>query len=683
MINMVLKMSLATILYILLTVMIWIWVNDEKISKSAKIGIGIIYGVCSIISTHFGIDYGHMMLNVRDLGPLIAGLFFDPVSGLIAGFIGGIERYFAAVIWNIGVYTKVACSVSTCLAGIFAMYASKRILRGKKPSPVYALFIGAVMEVFHMYAVLITHIDDMRMAYYVVDICSFPMIIFTAVGLSFTSIVIITVAGEWENPFKKVKAENVSLSDLFQKILFNAIIALMIISFIGTFATQTELAYQNGVVTIDQEIEDMRNNYLHNTNISDNIRIGLTGRYCIYGNNGKILHGTHKGESFPISDIEYFEQQLDEKYFIHRYFGEESMCKVVQFEDGNNLLVLLPMSEVFWYRNSQSYETIFSFILLISLVYVLITAIVHNVVVDKIDLINASLYKITNGDLNEVVNVRTTSEFAVLSDDINKTVTALKGYIDEANKKMEEELKLASSIQMSALPSNFVFPNHNEFEMYALMDAAKEVGGDFYDFYFVGKNKLALVIADVSGKGIPGALFMMRAKTAIRSFAEASYEPTEILYKANNSLCDGNDNEMFVTAWIGIINLETGIMKCSNYGHEYPIIMKNGSNFEIYKDAHSLPLAAFENTQAKEYEIKLSKGDKLFVYTDGVPEATNRSDEAYGMDRLISVLNKHKSDDLEDTLKSVREDVAKFADEAEQFDDITMFGFKYNGYNKV
>ena len=212
------------------------------------------------------------------------------------------------------------------------------------------------------------------------------------------------------------------------------------------------------------------------------------------------------------------------------------------------------------------------------------------------------------------------------------------------------------------------------------MKPAKEVGGDFYDFFFVDRHTMALVIADVSGKGIPAALFMMRSKTAIRSLAESGATPDEVLYKANNVLCEGNDAEMFVTAWIGIIDLKTGIMKCANAGHEYPVIKRAGGEYELFKDKHSLPLAAMPDARAKEYELQLNPGDKIFVYTDGIPEAINEQVEQYGTDKMLETLNDVKDMSITNTLPYVYASVRDFKGKADQFDDITMIGFELYGY---
>ena len=588
MFTMILKMSAVTLSYVALSGIIWWLTRNRKLKVTDKIFIGLVYGLCSVASTHYGVDYGDMMLNVRDIGPLAAGLFFDPVSGLIAGLIGGIERFIVGEFFGIGAYTRIACSVSTCLAGVLSMVLALKVFKGKKPSPFYAFFMGAVMEVFHMYVVFGTHRSDMHMAFKVVKTCSIPMIIFTGLGIALSSVLLQVCSGEWKNPFRRKKEEDMPVSARFQKWLFAVISGVIVISFLFTYVLQTQAANQRAVGVADP-------------------------------------------------------------------------------------------TEIFEARDQQAYEIGFSYILIFTVMYVLISFLVHKIVVKNIEMINTSLEKITDGNLDEVVGVRNSSEFATLSDDINQTVEALKGYIDAAEKRIEQELEFARTIQESALPTNFVFPNRNEFELFATMDPAKEVGGDFYDFFFVDTDKVALVIADVSGKGIPAALFMMRSKTAIRTYAQTEGSPAEVLFKANNALCEGNDAEMFVTAWIGIIDLKTGVMKCANAGHEFPVIRRADGDYEYIKDKHTPPLATMEGIKPKEYELEIGVGDEIFVYTDGIPEAINEKEEQYDADRLLVALNKTKDKSLTQILASVREDVRIFVGEADQFDDITMLAFRYKG----
>ena len=682
MFDMILKMSLVTILYVVFTALVEMWVDKQELSRRAKISIGLIYGLLCVFSTHFGIDYQKMMLNVRDIGPLAAGLFFDPLSGIIAGFVGGIERYIAGTYFGIGSYTAIACSVSTCLAGVLAAVISKFILEGEKPQPIYSLFIGAIMEVFHMYAVILTHRDDVSMAFFVVDVCSVPMITFTALGLAGVSVILLMYSGEWKNPFIKRKAEEVSLSESIKNHFFGIMIILTAINLAGSYAIQTEIAYKASITALARSAEEIKAYYEMDGTVSDKIKVGDTGIYLLYDNSGKILSGYHVKETIPTSEIKFLSEQVGKDYFRRTYYGQEYLCRVKKLNDGNTLVVGMTTDEVFYYRNIQAYELGFGAVILFAVMYFMISIIIYQIVIKRIDQVNNSLSKITNGDLDEVVDVRSSSEFASLSNDINTTVDALKGYINDAKKRIEEEIELASNIQKAVLPTNFKFKNHQEFELWAAMHAAKGVGGDFYDFFFLDDNKLALVIADVSGKGIPGAMFMMRAKTTIRGQASSNTSVSEILYRANNTLCEGNAAEMFVTAWLGIIDLETGIMKCANFGHEYPILMRANGNYEVFKDEHSLPLATFEGIKAKEYEIVFKPGDRIFAYTDGVPEAINKQKEQYGIDRLVNFLNANKNDPFELLLDKEISDIKKFANGEEQFDDITMIAFKLNDYSK-
>ena len=673
MLIMILKMTGVTALYVALTAAMWFWTKDKKLSVLKKFAVGIVFGISSVLSTHFGVSYEHMIINVRDIGPLAAGLFFAPSSGVIAGLIGGIERYIAGTYFNVSSYTRIACSVSTCLAGFVALVMRQKIFKGKKPSPFYAFFMGSVMEVFHMYAVFITHRNDMRMAFMVVRTCAIPMIVFTGAGMAISAILLQNLTGEWTNPFKKQKEEEISLSQKFQKWLFIITSIVILGSFIFTFLLQSQSAYQNGKATLKNNFDTIRKNYLAG---DEKLGADSTVVYVIVSADGEILIGENQGKI--LSKEEYIGLRniigetkqftfLDEKYLVY--------ADVI---DGNKiLLTAISDSEVYWYRDAEAYEIAFADILLFTVIYVLIAHLVNQIVVNNIQLINKSLGKITNGNLNEVVTVRSTSEFASLSDDINQTVVALKGYIEAAEKRIEQELLLAQTIQVSVLPQNFTFPDHKEFNLFASMKPAKEVGGDFYDFFFVDRDKIALVIADVSGKGIPAAMFMMRSKTAIRSFAKAGGTPEEILIKANAALCEGNDAEMFVTAWIGILDLTTGLMQCANAGHEYPVLMHAGSKYELIKDKHSLALAAMPSTKPKPYEIQLQPGDRLFVYTDGIPEAINEETKQYGTDRMIETLNCTLDKSIVETLPFVADDINTFKGETDQFDDITMLGFEF------
>ena len=243
----------------------------------------------------------------------------------------------------------------------------------------------------------------------------------------------------------------------------------------------------------------------------------------------------------------------------------------------------------------------------------------------------------------------------------------------------EDELSMANNIQTSVIPNIFpAFPERQEFDVYGSMDAAKEVGGDFFDFFFIDKHHLAMVMADVSGKGIPAALFMMSAKIIINDRAMMGGTPSEILEYANARICNKNEEEMFITVWLGILDITTGELTCANAGHEYPCFCRNGE-FELYKDVHGFVVGAYEDEEYEDYKIKLEPGDYIFLYTDGLPEANNAKGELFGNERMVEVLNRGKNLSPKELLDLVKKSVEDFEKGAPQFDDLTMMAVKYKG----
>ena len=243
------------------------------------------------------------------------------------------------------------------------------------------------------------------------------------------------------------------------------------------------------------------------------------------------------------------------------------------------------------------------------------------------------------------------------------------------------ELNVATQIQADMLPRIFPpFPERKEFDLYATMNPAKEVGGDFYDYFLIDDDHLGIVMADVSGKGVPAALFMVIAKTLIKNRALMNNAgPGEILADVNDQLCEGNDAELFVTVWLGILTISTGSIVYASAGHEYPAYYRNGRGFDLEKEKHGPPVATMEGLHFREHETVLQSGESLYLYTDGVTEATNSGNELFGEDRMIESLNRHSEDNVEDILKKVREDIDSFVGEAPQFDDLTMLIITYKG----
>jgi sigma-B regulation protein RsbU (phosphoserine phosphatase) len=211
------------------------------------------------------------------------------------------------------------------------------------------------------------------------------------------------------------------------------------------------------------------------------------------------------------------------------------------------------------------------------------------------------------------------------------------------------------------------------------MDPAREVGGDFYDFFLVDDDHLCLVMADVSGKGIPAALFMMISKVILQSFATTKDSAASVLTRANEALCSDNQTNMFVTVWLGILEISTGRLVAANAGHEYPAIKRAGGPYELLKDKHGLMVGVMEGIRYKEYELSLEPGDQIFLYTDGVPEAANAQEEMFGMERMVEALNSEPGAHPEQILENVRAAVDLFAGGAEQYDDLTMLCVEYRG----
>ena len=302
---------------------------------------------------------------------------------------------------------------------------------------------------------------------------------------------------------------------------------------------------------------------------------------------------------------------------------------------------------------------------------------------------NIRLYNTTKDSATvnaNLSNIRSRNEVGQLSEDIVDLTNEIDDYLEKIEtitaekERISTELELATKIQEGMLPREFpAFPERKEFDLFASMDPAKEVGGDFYDFFLIDDDHLCLVIADVSGKGVPAALFMMASKIIISNNAKIMRSPARILEATNDAICSNNEQDMFVTVWLGILEISSGKLTAANAGHEYPVIKKPGGQYELYKDKHGFVVGGFSGTPYDEYELTLEPGSKLFVYTDGVPEASTENRQLFGTERMISALNGSPEEKPQDTLANVREAVDLFVREAEQFDDLTMMSFHYYG----
>ena len=285
--------------------------------------------------------------------------------------------------------------------------------------------------------------------------------------------------------------------------------------------------------------------------------------------------------------------------------------------------------------------------------------------------------------IKEMSKITLKNEFGVLSEDIALLAQEIDRFNEEnvrlvsEQERVSTELALASSIQNSMLSKKF--PDRPEFDLYASMNPAKEVGGDFYDFFMIDDDHLALVIADVSGKGVPAALFMMISMILVRNYARSGASPSKVIEKLNNTICDNNKDMMFVTVWFGIVELSTGHVTSCNAGHEYPLIRKSNGDFEVFKDKHGFVVGGIPGKSYKEYEFDIEKGGTLFLYTDGAPEATDAATEQFGIDRMLQSLNQSPDNKPQQLIEEMHKSIDAFVGDAPQFDDLTMLCIKYNG----
>ena len=283
---------------------------------------------------------------------------------------------------------------------------------------------------------------------------------------------------------------------------------------------------------------------------------------------------------------------------------------------------------------------------------------------------------------------RTGDEIEVLAEAFAKQSLRTALYIDQIKRVTAEkerigaELEMASKIQQSQLPRLFPpFPDRKEFSLYASMTPAKEVGGDFYDFFMIDHDHIGFVMADVSGKGVPAALLMMVSRVLIKSGLQNGNSVSEALEHVNNQLCEGNDEGFFVTMWVAVLEISTGKGIVANAGHEHPAVRKADGSYELIIYRHSMPVGTMEGLKFRQHEFQMNPGDSFFVYTDGVAEATNADNELYGTERMLAALNSEPDALPEKTLTNVMDDINRFVDGAEQFDDITMLCLRYYGAN--
>ena len=405
----------------------------------------------------------------------------------------------------------------------------------------------------------------------------------------------------------------------------------------------------------------------------ENLTFGLDGTVILAKDDMIIASGLRSLEVERLSDLCPGYDKIQKNTITDMVVNAVTGMGMIKEVNGITAVFFIPESEIYSGRDQTLAYLLFGLLVLFMMLFLIISATVQRNVVQRIQVVNRGLGQIRAGNLNEKVDVKGNTEFEELSLGINTTVDALKETMREIAEKNRQEMEFAREVQNSALPSGSL-AGHG-FVVLGSMQAAKDVGGDFYDYFLIGEDKLGIVVADVSGKGVPAALFMMTAKTLIKNFVLGGKTPAEALRLANVQLCENNEKGMFVTVWLGILDLTDGRMEFANAAHNPPLLKKDGEPFQYMdykKYRRGLVLGGLEETQYRNNEIFLSQGDVLFLYTDGVTEAANRDLKLYGEERLKACMEANYKLAPEVLLRAVRSDIDDFAAGMEQYDDITM-----------
>lgn len=384
----------------------------------------------------------------------------------------------------------------------------------------------------------------------------------------------------------------------------------------------------------------------------------------------------------PLNTLPWYNEHLKQiTYFT--YHGKKFIPYVKNLDNGMLLIICIPKQELFRVL-IQHVVIVFALFMLAGL---FISALLYTGLkkyIDKpIEKLTEIAHKIGDGNLNIEIKIEKPLEFAELARTFNTMAHDIRD-ITKERQSIESELSLAKDIQASSLPNVFPpFPERCEFDIYAGMEPAKEVGGDFYDFYFTDDKNFMFLIADVSGKGVPAALFMMTTKTLINYIAQSGLSPKEMIETINRKICENNRQGYFITMLAGIVNIETGKITIINCGHNLPLIRHEDSDFKYLELDSNIVLGAFGSAEFNIFEGVLNPGDTICIYTDGVTEAVNVSDEQFGEERLLKTINTFKDGGVESIQLGIKARVKEFADGVAQSDDMTMLIFRYNGNKKT
>lgn len=450
-----------------------------------------------------------------------------------------------------------------------------------------------------------------------------------------------------------------------------------------------------GIATVDWEISSVINNiskmkpytmtfsmYKKGKNIKNSfVLLGHADDDYIIATNDPYLDGNSLvGHS--LKEVPWYASNLYGITYI-TYHGKKYIPFWRKLRNGMVLVICLPKSEMFKNVNIFYFPFTAIILLFIFMIFARVYFGMNKYIINPIDKLIHIARKISNGE-DTNIKIDKPAEFAQLASTFDTMTKNLKT-ITKEKEHINSELNIAKSIQASSLPDVFPpFPDRDEFDIYAFMEPAKEVGGDFYDFYFIDENRFMFLIADVSGKGVPAALFMMTVKTLINNLSQVGYEPQELIKVINNKICQSNKQGFFVTMFAGIVDVGTGDITYINCGHNAPLIKSGTGEYRYLECDSNIVLGAFEDFDFKIVQSKLEVGDTICLYTDGMTEATNQNNEMYGEERLLEKINKFDNDDIYTMASDMKNDVIKYSEKIERSDDITLVIFKYkNKHNNM
>lgn len=382
----------------------------------------------------------------------------------------------------------------------------------------------------------------------------------------------------------------------------------------------------------------------------------------------------------PLNTLPWYNENLINITYFN-YHGKKFIPYVKHLDNGMILIICIPKTELFYYLVHHVIILFVIFMFLSLITSVLLYVGLKKYIDKPIDKLIDIAHRIGDGNFNTEIKLEKPLEFAQLAETFDKMTQDIRS-ITKERQRIESELSLAKAIQASSLPNVFPpFPNNDEIDIFAGMEAAKEVGGDFYDFYFIDKTHFMFLIADVSGKGVPAALFMMTTKTLVNYIAKSKLSPKKMIEEINRKICENNKHGFFITMLIGIVDVTTGKIVFINCGHNPPLIKQNDGDYRYFELNSNIVLGAFDNAEFEVSEMQLKDGDEIFIYTDGITEATNVSDEMFGEERLLKTINNIYSDDTKIVLEGIKQEVKAFAQGVAQSDDMTALLFKYCGKN--